>query len=207
MNHLRAVYIIWYRDLLRLWRDKTRVFGSLAFPLLFLFIFGSGLSSRIGTLGPGVDFTQFIFPGIIGMTVLMGSFMAGVSVVWDREFGFLREVLYLVPQDARGQVDAQLIGQLAAFAGHFPRYRACLTIELLYPEPHALVGVQFRGHDHGRLGTGQPQRFYRALVDTRPTRGAVVVCDRDLVLVQVDGIERARINARLAADAQFTIDL
>ena len=47
----------------------------------------------MGFLGPGIDFAQFIFPGIIGMTVLMSSFMAGVSVVWDREFGFLKEVL------------------------------------------------------------------------------------------------------------------
>ena len=93
MNHLRAVYTIWYRDLLRFWRDKMRMIGSIVFPLLFLFIFGSGLSSRMGFLGPGIDFTQFMFPGIIGMTVLMSSFMAGVSVVWDREFGFLKEVL------------------------------------------------------------------------------------------------------------------
>jgi len=93
MNHLRAVYTIWYRDILRFWRDKMRMIGSIAFPLLFLFVFGSGLSSRMGFLGPGIDFTQFMFPGIIGMTVLMSSFMAGVSVVWDREFGFLKEVL------------------------------------------------------------------------------------------------------------------
>ena len=93
MNHLRAVYTIWYRDILRFWRDKMRMIGSIVFPLLFLFIFGSGLSSRMGFLGPGIDFTQFMFPGIIGMTVLMSSFMAGISVVWDREFGFLKEVL------------------------------------------------------------------------------------------------------------------
>ncbi len=93
MNHLRAVYTIWYRDVLRFWRDRMRMIGSIAFPLLFLFVFGSGLSSRMGFLGPGIDFTQFMFPGIIGMTVLMSSFMAGVSVVWDREFGFLKEVL------------------------------------------------------------------------------------------------------------------
>ncbi len=67
--------------------------GSIAFPLLFLFIFGNGLSSRMGFLSPGIDFTQFMFPGIIGMTVLMSSFMAGISLVWDREFGFLKEVL------------------------------------------------------------------------------------------------------------------
>ena len=93
MNHLRAVYTIWYRELLRIWHDRMRMIGTIAFPLLFLFIFGSGLSSRMGFLGPGIDFTQFMFPGIIGMTVLMGSFMAGLSVVWDREFGFLKEVL------------------------------------------------------------------------------------------------------------------
>jgi ABC-2 type transport system permease protein len=87
------VYTIWYRDILRFWNDKMRLIGSITFPLLFLFVFGSGLSAKMGVLGPGVDFTQFIFPGIIGMTVLMSSFMAGVSVVWDREFGFLREVL------------------------------------------------------------------------------------------------------------------
>ena len=93
MKNLRGLYIIWYRDILRFWHDKARMIGSIAFPLLFLFIFGSGLSSRMGFLGPGIDFTQFMFPGIIGMTVLMSSFMAGISLVWDREFGFLKEVL------------------------------------------------------------------------------------------------------------------
>ena len=93
MHHLRGVYTIWYRDLLRFWHDKMRMTGSIIFPLIFLFVFGSGLSTRMGDLGPGIDFVQFMFPGIIGMTVLMSSFMAGMSVVWDREFGFLKEVL------------------------------------------------------------------------------------------------------------------
>lgn len=93
MNNLRGVYTIWYRDILRFWHDKMRVIGSITFPLLFLFVFGSGLSARMGFLAPGVDFAQFIFPGIIGMTVLMSSFTAGISVVWDRELGFLKEVL------------------------------------------------------------------------------------------------------------------
>lgn len=70
-----------------------RMIGTLTFPLLFLIVFGSGLSGTMGLLAPGVNFSQFLFPGIIGMTVLMMSFMSGVSVVWDREFGFLKEVL------------------------------------------------------------------------------------------------------------------
>jgi len=93
MNNLRGVYTIWYRDILRFWHDKMRMIGSITLPLLFLFVFGSGLSARMGFLSPGIDFTQFMFPGIIGMTLIMSSFMAGVSVVWDREFGFLKEVL------------------------------------------------------------------------------------------------------------------
>ncbi len=93
MNNLRGIYTIWYRDMLRFWHDKMRMAGSITFPLLFLFVFGSGLGARMGSLGPGIDFTKFIFPGIIGMTVLMSSLMAGLSVVWDREFGFLKEVL------------------------------------------------------------------------------------------------------------------
>jgi ABC-2 type transport system permease protein len=70
-----------------------RMVTSLVFPLLFLIVFGVGLRGSMGMLAPGIDFSKFMFPGIIGMTVLMTSFMSGVSVVWDREFGFLREVL------------------------------------------------------------------------------------------------------------------
>jgi len=93
MKNLIGIYTIWYRDILRFWRDRMRMIGSIMFPLLFLFVFGSGLSSRMGAFGQGIDFSQFMFPGIIGMTVLMSSFMGGVSLVWDREFGFLKEVL------------------------------------------------------------------------------------------------------------------
>ena len=93
MNNLIGVYTIWYRDVLRFWQDKTRMLSALLFPLFFLFIFGSGLRGSIGMMGGGVDFIQFMYPGIIAMSVLMGSFMSGVSIVWDREFGFLKEVL------------------------------------------------------------------------------------------------------------------
>ena len=66
--------------------------GSMALPLLFLIVFGAGLTRWVD-LGEDMSLTEFMFPGIIGMSVLMSSFMSGVSVVWDREFGFLKEVL------------------------------------------------------------------------------------------------------------------
>jgi ABC-2 type transport system permease protein len=100
MHNLRAIYIIWYREVLRWWRNRSRIVGSFGMPILFLFIFGSGLSPAMGSLtqgiaseGTGIDFVMFIFPGIIGMNVLMSSMMSGISIVWDREFGFLKEIL------------------------------------------------------------------------------------------------------------------
>jgi len=93
MNSLRGIYTMWYRDVLRFWHDKARMLSALLFPVFFLFMFGSGLQGSIGVMSGGINFTQFMYPGIIAMSVLMGSFMSGVSIVWDREFGFLKEVL------------------------------------------------------------------------------------------------------------------
>jgi ABC-2 type transport system permease protein len=97
---LRAIYIIWYRDVIRYWRDRLRLVASLAQPLLFLIVFGTGLSSALrgafGGAGAGsgsISYVQFIFPGIIGMAVLFTSIFSAMSIVWDREFGFLKEVL------------------------------------------------------------------------------------------------------------------
>ena len=88
-----AIYVVAYRELLRFVRERSRLISSFAMPLLFLVIFGAGFTRTIGAMAPGVDFVQFMYPGIIAMTVLMNSVMSGLSVVWDREFGFLKEIL------------------------------------------------------------------------------------------------------------------
>src|SRR5256884_1239069 len=98
MASLRAIYIIWYRDILRYWRDRWRLVASLAQPLLFLIVFGSGLSSALGRGGlfgsrGGLSYVQFMYPGIIGMSILFTAIFGAMSIVWDREFGFLKEVL------------------------------------------------------------------------------------------------------------------
>jgi ABC-2 type transport system permease protein len=90
---LVAIRVVAYRELLRFVQERSRLISSFAMPLLFLVIFGAGFTRTIGTMAPGVDFVQFIYPGIIAMTVLMNSVMSGLSVVWDREFGFLKEIL------------------------------------------------------------------------------------------------------------------
>jgi ABC-2 type transport system permease protein len=89
----RGTWVVAYRELLRFVNERSRIISSLAFPLLFLVIFGAGFGNTIGALAPGVNFIQFMYPGLVAMTVLTSSLFAGVSVVWDREFGFLREIL------------------------------------------------------------------------------------------------------------------
>ena len=95
MATLRAIYIIWYRDIIRFLRDRFRLVASLSQPLLYLVIFGTGLSSALGGRGGslGFDYKQFLYGGVIGMSILFIAIFSGMSIVWDREFGFLKEVL------------------------------------------------------------------------------------------------------------------
>jgi daunorubicin resistance ABC transporter membrane protein len=91
---LRAVSIVWRRELIRFRSDRLRAITSLVQPVLFLFVLGTGLSSlaRRG-MPPGVDYRTFIYPGILAMSVLFTAMFSASSIVWDREFGFLREML------------------------------------------------------------------------------------------------------------------
>jgi ABC-2 type transport system permease protein len=80
------------REVKRYAREKTRLISSFIQPLLWLIIFGSGM--RFASTGvAGVDYQKFIFPGIVGQTLLFTSIFMGISVIWDREFGFLKEIM------------------------------------------------------------------------------------------------------------------
>src|SRR5437660_8625363 len=91
-DDLRAVRMIWKRELIRFGRNRLRIITSLAQPVIYLFILGTGLSAIVPG-GGKVDFRTFIFPGVLGMTVLFTAIFSALSIVWDREFGFLREML------------------------------------------------------------------------------------------------------------------
>jgi ABC-2 type transport system permease protein len=90
---VRAIRIVTHRELLRFSKDRGRVLGGLVQPFLFLFVLGAGLSSVVAAGVPGLDFQTFLFPGVLAMSVLFTGVFSGVSIVWDREFGFLREML------------------------------------------------------------------------------------------------------------------
>jgi ABC-2 type transport system permease protein len=91
MTEIRGLYTLWLREIKRFLRDRTRLISSFVQPLLWLVIFGAGFGTRF--LIPGLNYQQYIFPGIIGQTLLFTSMFMGISVIWDKEFGFMKEIL------------------------------------------------------------------------------------------------------------------
>ena len=93
-HDIRAASIVWRRELIRFRSDRLRAITSLVQPILFLFVLGTGLS-RLASRGlpVGLDYRTFIYPGVLAMSVLFTSIFSAASIVWDREFGFLREML------------------------------------------------------------------------------------------------------------------
>lgn len=89
-----AIYVLWLREMTRFVRAKSRVIGTLGMPLFFMAFLGFGFSrAELPNLPEGVDYIQFLVPGIVGMTLLFSSTFTGISVLWDREFGFLKEIM------------------------------------------------------------------------------------------------------------------
>lgn len=96
MTHIpiefNAVYVLIARDFKKFVREKSRLVSTLARPLIWLFLVGGGMS-RLVSPGAGVSYIQFIFPGILGMTILFSSIFSSISIIWDKEFGLMKEIL------------------------------------------------------------------------------------------------------------------
>lgn len=95
MTELRGFYTLWLREVKRYLRDRTRIVSSFVQPLLWLVVFGVGIGASLhGAVSiPGLTYQQLIFPGIVGQTLLFTSMFMGISVIWDKEFGFMKEIL------------------------------------------------------------------------------------------------------------------
>ena len=89
---MKVIYILWLRQLKRYFRSKSRIIGSLGQPLLFLLALGFGFGP-IYTKAGGGSYIQFLAPGIIAMSILFSATFSGIEVLWDRQFGFLKEIL------------------------------------------------------------------------------------------------------------------
>jgi ABC-2 type transport system permease protein len=92
-HDLRAAKIVWQRELIRFMQDRPRMAVSLVQPVLYLFVLGTGLSTLASRGTGGLDLRTFIFPGVLAMSTMFTAMFSAASIVWDREFGFLREML------------------------------------------------------------------------------------------------------------------
>src|SRR4051794_19745018 len=117
-SEARAIKVVWKRELVRFSRDRLRIITSLVQPFLFLFVLGTGLS-RIAAAGThGVNLRTFVYPGVLCMAVMFTAMFSAASLVWDREFGFLREMM-VAPVARASIVLGKCLGgaTVAAFQG------------------------------------------------------------------------------------------
>jgi ABC-2 type transport system permease protein len=107
----QAIYVVLLRELKRYWRAKARVISSVAQSFFFLAIFGLGLRGVIGGVD-GIDYLSYMAPGVIGMGLLFGSVASGVSVIFDRQFGFMKEML-VAPVSRTSIIIGKILGGAA----------------------------------------------------------------------------------------------
>ncbi|HWQ63016.1 MAG TPA: ABC transporter permease [Methanospirillum sp.] len=91
MSEFRGIYTLWLREVKKFVREKSRLVNAFVQPLLWLFIFGTGM--RFSATVPGVNYQEFIFPGLVCQAMLFTAMFLGIHIIWDREFGFLKEIL------------------------------------------------------------------------------------------------------------------
>lgn len=108
------IFIIWYRDILRFYREKSQILISLFRPFLWLFAFGLGLRPSVHAMN-GLNYLQFLFPGVISMTLIFTAIGSAISIIWDREFGFLKEILVAPVSRSRVVFAKNLSGSTLAF--------------------------------------------------------------------------------------------
>jgi ABC-2 type transport system permease protein len=152
-----AIYILWLRELKRYVRSRPQVIASLAQPMLYLLVLGFGLGPVFQKAGQG-SYLQFMAPGVIAMTILFSSIFSGIALLWDRQFGFLKETLVapvprlhiMIGRTLGGATVATIQGCLIAIicliAGFRPVSLAVIPIALVFM---ILIATVF-----GALGTG-----------------------------------------------------
>lgn len=134
VRNLLTVGMVWRREMIRFRRSSARIITGLAQPLLFLFVLGVGLGPVIGKGIRGMSYEQYLFPGVLAMSILFTAMFSAISIVWDREFGFLREML--VAPVSRG---ALVLGK--ALGGGSIAVGQGAVLLLAAPFVHARIGL------------------------------------------------------------------
>jgi ABC-2 type transport system permease protein len=145
-----AIYILWLREVKRYLRSRAQIVASLGQPLLYLLVLGFGLGPVFEKSGQG-SYLQFVAPGVIGMGILFTSIFSGIGLLWDRQFGFLKETLVapvprlhiMIGRTLGGATISMLQGTLllvvCLIAGFRPHHAAMLPVALLFMAMIAIV--------------------------------------------------------------------
>lgn len=112
---MEGVYTIWLRNMKRYIRSPSRIIGSLGMPLFFLLILGFGLNSVVSIGGNQTGYVEFLIPGIVAMSVLFTSIFSGIQIIWDKQFGFLKETLVAPVSRLEIMIGQTLGGATTAF--------------------------------------------------------------------------------------------
>ena len=123
---MNAIYILWLRELKRYTRSKAQIFASFGQPLLYLLVLGFGLGPVFERAGSG-SYLQFVAPGVIGMTVLYSSIFSGIGLLWDRQFGFLKETL-VAPVPRVTVMIGKALGGATVAHGDFSGDQQCIRM-------------------------------------------------------------------------------
>jgi ABC-2 type transport system permease protein len=155
IGEFQAIYIMWLREIKRFIRSRSRVVATIVQPLFFLLVLGAGLRSIELPGMESENYTQFIAPGIIAMSIMFSSMFTGISVLWDKQFGFLQEVLVapisrlsiIVGRTLGGATTALLQGLIILFVafalGIFPASILGLFLTLVFMVLVAFTAVGF----------------------------------------------------------------
>lgn len=147
---MTAIYILWLREVKRYLRSKPQIVASLAQPLLYLLVLGFGLGPVFQNSGQG-SYIQFIGPGVIAMGILFTSIFSGIGLLWDRQFGFLKETLVapvprlqiMIGRTLGGATIAMIQGTLVLIvciiAGFRPQSLGAIPMALMFMSLTAIV--------------------------------------------------------------------
>ncbi len=150
---MRAIYILWLREIKRYLRSRAMILASLGQPLLYLFVLGFGLGPIFQQAGQG-SYLQFVAPGVVGMSVLFTSIFSGIGLLWDRQFGFLKETLVApVPRlhimigrtlggASIAMIQGLLVLAMCLVAGFRPADLSTIPLAFLFM---ALIAIVFAG--------------------------------------------------------------
>ncbi len=148
---MSAIYVLWLRELKRYVRSRAQIIASLGQPLLYLLVLGFGLGPVFQKAGNG-NYLQFVTPGIVSMTILFSSIFSGIAMLWDRQFGFLKETLVapvprvqiMIGRTLGGATVAVIQGSLiliiSVIAGFRPAHLTAFPLALVFM---ALIAVVF----------------------------------------------------------------